>query len=151
QKVRMFTWAAGLRVDTQQPGFPRRLTEGADVFTCSIGFGDGFLLSEAVKDLFDHLTNRGRRGKGCLTVFSAGNDGREIRIRRPFGTYERSISCAASTLQQGQGGALEEVRAPYSNFGKSIEWCVPSSSEIRVISNPPTSFAVWTSCIPGSG
>src|SRR5262249_34525545 len=89
RKIRMFIWAAGLPVQTNKPGFPKKLSEGADIFTCSIGFGEGFLLSDAFKDLLDHLTNRGRKGKGCLAIFSAGNEGQELGIRRPLGAYER--------------------------------------------------------------
>jgi hypothetical protein len=148
EKLRMFQWAAGLSIDTLQPGFPERLEQGGDVFTCSIGFGEGAPLLEAVKDALDHLTYRGRKGKGCLAIFSAGNEGRDIRIRRPYGYYDKSFSCAASTLKNER-----EVRAEYSNFGDAIDWCAPSSSGFKdgIGHNPPISYAVWTTSVPGRG
>ncbi len=147
EKYNMFLWAAGLPVKTKDPRFPERLQSGAQVITCSIGFGKGVILPGTVKNLLDQLTNRGRDGKGSMVIFSAGNDSTSNRIDRPWGAYEKSFGCAASTLTPTD----DEVRASYSNFGH-IEWCAPSSSRKNKIAHfPPDSYGVWTSCNPGKG
>ena len=147
-KLRMFLWAADLPVKTKPTGFPEPLPEGgADIFTCSIGFGEGSITPNTIKDLFDYLTYRGRNGKGCLAIFSAGNEDDDITTQRPLGNYEKSFSCAASTLDE----IKNEVRATYSNFGQ-VSWCAPSSTTVGdVLHNPPTSYAVWTSSLPDVG
>ncbi len=95
---RMYVWAAGLNARSANPNFPPQLERGADVITCSIGFGQNSALPASARDMFDYITTRGRNGKGCLALFSAGNDNRNIENFRPYGSYERSFSCAASSF-----------------------------------------------------
>lgn len=139
QILEMYSWAAGLKVKSSRPNFPANLEIGVDVFTCSIGFGSGMPLSNSAKDMFDLITTRGRNGKGCLALFSAGNDNVNVENFRPYGTYERSFSCAASTLDS----TGTEIRAPYSGWGK-VAWCAPSNSNVPVFHNPPHSYGTWS-------
>jgi hypothetical protein len=142
----MFVWAAGLNARSTHPQFPQQISPGADIFTCSIGFGSGSPLSGAARDMFDHLTTRGRNGKGCLALFSAGNGNSNIENDRPYGSYERSFSCAASTLDPSDN----EVRAPYSGWGK-VAWCAPSNTDIGVPHNPPNDYGTWTASFLDNG
>jgi subtilisin family serine protease len=148
EKYCMFLWAAGIPVKTRDPNFPKELCKGADVFTTSIGFRQGYILPGTVRDLLSQLTNRGRNGKGVIAVFAAGNESESIRLSRPWGFYEKSFCCAASTLSE----QYIEERASYSNFGK-VDWCMPSSTAVKngVAHLPPKSYGVWTSSIPGKG
>lgn len=135
----MFVWAAGLNFQTNDPAFPAPIDPGADIFTCSIAFGRYAPLSGAAQDMFDYITSRGRNGKGCMAFFSAGNANSNIQNYRPYGSYERSFSCAAMTLDNT---GLNEIRAPYSGWGL-VEWCAPSSDG-GPNHNPPTNYRTWT-------
>ena len=146
RRLEMFVWAAGLDARSTLPNFPQRISPGADIFTCSIGFGSGFPLAGAARDMFDHITRRGRGSRGCLAIFSAGNSNQNIENNRPYGSYERSFSCAASTLDP----ARNEIRAFYSGWGK-VAWCAPSNSTVPVLHNPPNSYAVWTASFLNQG
>lgn len=151
RRLEMFIWAAGLDARSSLGNFPQRISPGADIFTCSIGFGEGFPLSGAARDMFDRITRRGRGGKGCLALFSAGNGNSNIENNRPYGSYERSFSCAASTRNSSGG----EIRASYSGWGK-VAWCAPSHSRylpsgFAAPHNPPHDFAVWTASFLNRG
>lgn len=149
--LEMYLWAAGLDARSNLGNFPQRIAPGADIFTCSIGFGSGSPLSGAARDMFDHITRRGRGGKGCLALFSAGNNNLNIENFRPFGSYERSFSVAASTLDVSRN----EIRAPYSGWGK-VAWCAPSHSRylpsgFPAPHNPPNDYGVWTATFLNEG
>jgi subtilisin family serine protease len=138
-RVEMFVWAAGLTGHSTDSRFPRKLPRGADVFTCSLGLGADAPLSGLAKDMFDLITTRGRMGRGCLAIFSAGNLGVDIENYRPYGSYERSMSCAASIL----GSHAHEAHAPYSGWGR-VEWCAPSSTSFQNRKyDPPAHLATW--------
>src|SRR6185312_6112985 len=142
----MYVWAAGLNARSLNLNFPPPLPRGADIITCSIGFGSGSPLPASARDMFDHITTRGRNGKGCLALFSAGNNNVNIENFRPYGSYERSFSVAASSLDASR----QEVRAPYSGWGK-VAWCAPSHSAFPALHNPPASFATWTASFLNDG
>lgn len=141
----MFIWAAGLNFPTTDPAFPAPITPGTDIFTCSIAFGRNNPLSGAAQDMFDYITSRGRNGKGCMAFFSAGNANSNIENYRPYGAYERSFSCAASTLDATES----EIRAPYSGWGV-VEWCAPSN-RASTPHNPPINYRTWGASFNGQG
>jgi subtilisin family serine protease len=135
-----YLWAAGLNVTDPPDRFPQTISPGADILTCSASVGDEAPLPNFVKDMFDAITNWGRKGKGCMALFSAGNLAGQVEDLRPLGSYERSFACAASKVEGGS-----ETHAPYSNHGKHISWCVPSSSvDPAGFDNPPTARSTWT-------
>ena len=142
----MYVWAAGLNARSTKPNFPAQLPRGADIITCSLGLGQNSPLPGGARDMFDHITSRGRNGKGCLALFSAGNNNLNIENFRPYGSYERSFSCAASSLD----AARNEMRAGYSGWGK-VAWCAPSHSAYPALHNPPASFATWTASFLNNG
>jgi len=139
--IEMFRWAAGCRFQSQQSNFPSPIDPGADIFTCSLNLGKGAPIPDAVRDMLIAITMHGRRGKGCIALFSAGNDDSEVEICGPYGTDVRSSSCAASTIND----AGHEVRAKYSCYGERISWCAPSSTdEPPNFHNPPSVYATWS-------
>jgi subtilisin family serine protease len=146
RRLKMLQWIAGLPVSSSWSGFPCRIRPGADVLTCSIGFGEGAPISGAAQDLLDNITNHGRDGKGCVAIFSAGNHNEDIYTQRPYGWYERAFSCAASTLDLVDN----EVRACYSGRG-NVAWCVPSSSDDGLVHDPPSRYSTWTTAPIGFG
>jgi hypothetical protein len=75
--------------------------------------------------VFDALTEEGGGGKGTLLFFSAANNNsdNDVVFDRPWGMYNKCFSVAASSL--ANDGATE-VKALYSNFGSTTEFCAPS-------------------------
>ncbi|HEX7313618.1 MAG TPA: S8 family serine peptidase [Pyrinomonadaceae bacterium] len=138
--LEMYLWAAGLHPQSARPGFPAPINPGADIFTCSLGLGSGAPLSQAAADMFDYITSRGRGGKGCVAVFSTGNDN-SMHVDapnwyRPYGTYERTFACAASTLSN----TGVEIRG--SGGIGPMAWCTPSNR--GGTHNPPNGYRTWT-------
>lgn len=138
-----YLWLAGLDADSSTPGFPAQLTQGVDVISSSFGPPDSSLVaSQTMRDAFDAITNHGRDGRGTALFFSAGNA--SVRLdtdnRRPWATYNRCFGVTASTLADN---GIDEVRAPYSNFGTQINFCAPSTDNSGP-HNPPGSYGIYT-------
>lgn len=141
----MYLWAAGFDAGSTAAGFPAQLARGADIITSSFGFSIGNPISGLMSDTFDGLTDDGRGGRGVLLYFSAGNDNVDLddTFRRPWSMYDRCFGVAASTL--GNDGTTE-IKAAYSNFGSTVDWCAPSNdNEGR--HNPPGAFGAHTATI----
>ncbi len=146
----MYIWAAGFNPNSPRTGFPVPPSPGADIFTTSIGFGAGAVLSGVAKAMLDYITTYGRNGKGCLAFFSAGNDNLNVTTQRPYAGYEKSFGTAATTLADD---GVTEIRAPYSGWGP-VELCAPSHDEFvngTAVHNPPAHFAPWSCDLPGWG
>lgn len=141
----MYLWAAGFDPGSATPGFPAQLARGADVITNSFGFSVGSPISGVMSDTFDTLTDHGRGGRGVLLFFSAGNDSVDLdtTFRRPWSMYERCFGVAASTLADD---GVTEVRASYSNFGSTVDWCTPSNDN-EGTHNPPGVFGALAATI----
>jgi hypothetical protein len=60
----------------------------------------------------------GRRGKGCVIVWAAGN-GNELISSDEWASYGKVLAVAASTDH--------DIRAYYSDFGPEVDVCAPSS------------------------
>jgi subtilisin family serine protease len=141
----MYLWAGGFDPGSATPGFPAPLARGADIITNSFGSSVGSPISGLMSDTFDRLTNDGRGGRGVLLFFSAGNINRDLddTNHRPWGMYDRCFCVSASTLAND---GVTEVKADYSSFGSTVDWCAPSSdNEGR--HNPPGVFGAHTATI----
>lgn len=108
--------------------FRHAMDNGADVISCSWGASnDYFPLSTKVKGIIHKAATLGREGrKGCVILFAAGNDNGPLRgkvgrrkIHRGFALHPDVIAVAACN-------SLDE-RSYYSNYGKEIWICAPSS------------------------
>lgn len=141
----MYLWAAGFDAGSSTAGFPAQLARGADVITNSFGFSIDNPISGLMSDTFDRLTDDGRGGRGVLLFFSAGNDNVDLdtTFRRPWSMYERCFGVAASTLAND---GVTEVKAGYSNFGSTVDWCAPSNDN-QGIHNPPGVFGAQAATI----
>ncbi|HEX6169170.1 MAG TPA: S8 family serine peptidase [Chitinophagaceae bacterium] len=114
----------------------------ADVISCSFApeFGTT-ALSAALENLIEEITKSGgRRGKGCVICFAAGNGNLPLdkvvtnpkffvnmrpeqklgtfKIINPYASHKEVIAVAASTTKN--------KKAVYSNWGKEIWVCAPS-------------------------
>lgn len=145
QYAEMYLWAAGFDAGSTTAGFPAQLARGADVITNSFGFSVNNPISGLMSDTFDRLTDDGRGGRGVLLFFSAGNDNVDLdaTFRRPWSMYDRCFGVAASTL--GDDG-VTETKAGYSNFGSTVDWCVPSHDN-QGMHNPPGVFGAHAATI----
>ncbi|MCH2045567.1 MAG: S8 family peptidase [Saprospiraceae bacterium] len=102
--------------------------QGADVMnnswsykSCSVSFG---VLNSAI----NNAVNNGRNGKGCVLVFTAGNDGRNNCIN-----YPAKLGNVIAVGAVGRNGSATS----YSNRGPALDLVAPSSQD----ANQPD---VWT-------
>ncbi len=105
-------------------------THGADVINCSWSSVDYScsLLTTAI----NNATNFGRNGKGCVVVFSSGND------------WQSSVSYPGYLNNVLAVGAISYTgyRCPFSNYGNSLDIVAPGDS-IRTTS-PQGSYTYAT-------
>ncbi len=105
--ARAFRWAAD---------------RGADVISCSWGPADGTGIREPlpliVKAAIDQAVEKGRKGRGCVICFAAGNGDEPVELDG-YASYPAVIAVAATTDQ--------DRRAWYSDYGRAISVAAPSS------------------------
>ena len=140
----MYLWAAGFHANSPDPRFPARISPGADVITSSFGFDQsiGDPISGLMSMTFDRLTNDGRSGRGALLLFSAGNEDTDLdeTFHRPWGMYDRCLCVSASTLADD---GVKEVKASYSSYGSTVDFCAPSNDK-EGEHNPPNAYGAHT-------
>jgi len=118
-------WGTDLEDAKVESWFNYVTRQGADVVSCSWGAAAPFFpLSTRISDAIHNCATRGRRRKGCVIVFAAGNADHDINdpdngTLDGFAIHPDVIAVAAST-------SMDE-RAHYSNFGNEISVCAPSS------------------------
>ena len=141
----MYLWAAGLDANSSTTGFPARINPGADVISSSFGSSVGSPISGLMSDTFDTLTEDGRDGYGTLLFFSAGNINKDLdaTFDRPWGMYQRCFCVAASTLAND---GLAEIKAKYSSFGSSVDFCAPSNDN-EGPHNPPMAYGAHAATV----
>lgn len=104
---------------------------GADIISCSWGPEDGSWsdpddpvhtiqndLPDSTRLAIDYAVKKGRNGKGCAITFAAGNGNEDIEYDG-YASYEKVIAVAACN-DTGR-------RSVYSDYGKSVWCCFPSS------------------------
>jgi subtilisin family serine protease len=118
--ARAFRWAAA---------------RGADVISCSWGPADGTGVKEPlpliVKAAIDQAVEKGRKGRGCVICFAAGNGDEPVELDG-YASYLKVIAVAATTDQ--------DRRAWYSDYGKAISIAAPSSGGRN---------GIWTTDVQG--
>jgi hypothetical protein len=139
-----FVWMAGFDPGSTAPGFPAPPAQGADIINCCLALGVDAPLSGTARAALDFVTTFGRAGKGVLCFFSTGNEGKDNRLARPWGAYEKCFAIAATMVDQAQ-----EVRAPYSGWGQ-ITLSAPSNNN-STVHNPPGSLMTWGAAHQGKG
>ena len=135
----MYIWVGGFNPHSTSPGFPVSISPGADVIGNSFGIYQS-AISGIMKDTFDYLTSYGRNGKGCVIVYSVGNDNIDFNnglggSGRQWAAYSRTIAVAASTISPPDPA---EIKATTSNFGMNLDICAPAGntgSQTRSVSS----------------
>lgn len=135
-------WAAGFETGSADPCFPDVPSPGADVISNAWGVTGG-ALTNAVKDTLDFLTTFGRKGRGCVVCFSAGNLGYvSFSPWRRYAAYGRTIAVGASISANPTNPctsgdpdpkgsvtrlpAVLDTRAYYSPYGPELDIVAPS-------------------------
>lgn len=99
--------------------------QGAWVVSCSWGAAaDVFVLPTLARRAISNCARHGRGGLGTVICFAAGNDQRDVndpegKSHDGFATHPDVIAVAACNSR--------DERSHYSNFGKEISVCAPSS------------------------
>ncbi len=112
----------GLR--TTEEMFRYCADEGADVIVCSWGTTDpAFALSPLKEEAIAYAARKGRQGKGCIILFAVGNE--NLEYINYYAAHPDVIAVAASTSS--------DRHASYSNRGREVWVCAPSSGEWPVL------------------
>lgn len=125
----MYIWIAGFDPGWVADGtnypvgtvFPAIPIPGADVISNSYGLSQA-ALGGIMKDALDYITTFGRSGKGCVVVFSVGNDNLDFTTYRQWAAYEKTIAVASSAISPPDAA---EVKISTSNFGSAVDVCAP--------------------------
>lgn len=121
---------------------------------------------EALADALNKVLRRGRKGRGGLLFFAAGNEDKLLEFGSSgsvnIAAYPQVISCAASTLLinsesiKNNSGKLDfelnEKRAPYSSYGK-VDLSAPSNSastdeHANTRHAPPLTYRIFSTDFP---
>ena len=98
----IYLWVGGFLNGSTAAGFPAAPpARAADVISSSWG-ANGLALSNTIRDCFDFLTTYGRGGKGCVLLFSLGNNGyldftnAAGAFFRAWPTYQKTLAIGSS-------------------------------------------------------
>jgi len=98
---------------------------GAWVVSCSWGSGaDVFRLSTRMRKAIAKCAHEGRDGRGRVICFAAGNENHDIQD--PEGRYLDGFAAHPDVLAIAACTSRDQ-KADYSNYGKAIAVCAPSS------------------------
>lgn len=116
---------------------------GADIISCSWGPQDGEWwnpsdpvhnhyapLPDSTRLAIDYAMTKGRKGKGAIVLFAAGNGNESIEMDG-YASYDPVIAVAACN-DMG-------TRSAYSDYGKSV-WCTFPSNH----GEPSNTPGIWT-------
>jgi subtilisin family serine protease len=142
--------SGGLGSMAEAKAFAWAADNGADVISCSWGPADGdwsnpndpihqinFPLPDSARLAIDYALKNGRKGKGCVIVWAAGNGNESVDLDG-YAAYAPIIAVAACN-DRGK-------RSVYSDFGKAV-WCAFPSNDIFAPNLEPTrplTPGIWT-------
>lgn len=104
---------------------------GADVISCSWTCGENDMIKRAI----DNAVTKGREGKGCVFVKSAGNSNGDITFP---GAYRKEVIAVASLKIYGN-------RRSDSCFGDNLLVCAPGDSILSTVNNNRVGYKGGTS------
>ena len=149
-KLMPIRYASGLGSQAEANAFVWAAEHGADVISCSWGPMDGAWhnpndplhdalspLPDSTRIAIEYAIGKGRKGKGCVIVWAAGN-GNESVDNDGYASYEKVIAVAASSDQND--------RCKYSDFGNAV-WCAFPSNQVGGNALTP---GIWTTDRAGS-
>jgi thermitase len=115
-------------------GITRAVANGADILSCSWGGGDDCdAITNAIKD----AKSLGRKGKGCVIVFAAGNDNKKVN-------YPASLNMVLAITACNQWGERKSYNSKdqedwwAGNYGPEVDVCAPGVN-------------IWTTTNVGQG
>ena len=142
--------SGGLGSMSEAKAFQWAADKGADVISCSWGPQDGawynpsdalhtqpYYLPDSSRLALNYAINSGRKGKGCVITWAAGN-GNENTMYDGYASYDKVIAVAACN-DRGK-------RSVYSDYGKEV-WCAFPSKDFgyRPFNHPDAITAgIWT-------
>lgn len=123
-KLMPIRWGTVVDDNQIESQFGHATNNGADIVSCSWGVqARVFHLTTRMHNAIEECATRGRGGLGCVIVFAAGNAARNINNPPSsvdgFSIHPNVIAVSASTSV--------DTRSDYSNFGREISVCAPSS------------------------
>lgn len=142
--------SSGLGSQREAEAFKWAADHGADVISCSWGPPDGrwwdasdprhqqrVPLPASTRLVLDHVTSRGRDGKGCVVLFAAGNGNESVDLDG-YASFPKVIAVAACN-DRG-------TRSVYSDFGDAVSCAFPSSDfgHAPFDHPPPLTPGIWT-------
>lgn len=114
----------GFSIRDTEVMFDHCVDNGADIISCSWGsIKPEHELDSTKEDIIRKAATKGRDGKGCVILFAAGNENREVT--NVYGRHPDVICVGASTSQ--------DVHASYSNRGFEIDIVAPSNGDWPLI------------------
>ena len=114
----------GFSIRDTEVMFNHCVNNGADIISCSWGSIEPQHELDAIKeDIIRKAATKGRNGKGCVILFAAGNENREVT--NVYGRHPDVICVGASTSQ--------DVHAGYSNRGFEVDIVAPSNGDWPLI------------------
>ena len=114
----------GFSIRDTEVMFDHCVDKGADIISCSWGsIKPEHELDATKEDIIRQAATKGRGGKGCVILFAAGNENREVT--NVYGRHPDVICVGASTSQ--------DVHASYSNRGFEVDIVAPSNGDWPLI------------------
>lgn len=133
-----FFWA----VDPDGDGDTR---DGADILQNSWGFGLGWAVCPELTNAIEFAGQNGRRGRGSIIVFAAGNSGEKPHPEEYIGWPQNSLP--DEILVVGATNHYDQ-RWDYSSIGPSLDVMAPSGDINTETCDPPF---FWATDVSGSG
>ena len=110
---------------TEADGIRWAAEHGADVICCAWSppnpTAESGRLPDSTRAAIDWAVTRGRGGKGCVVVFSSGNDGCDIALNE-YASHPGVMAVGACNCHG--------MRPSYSGWGEAL-WCVVQSNDPR--------------------
>lgn len=108
---------------------------GADIISCSWNCAEEYIVAEAI----DSAVVRGRKGKGCIVVKSAGNGD------NPFITFPGNCYGVIAVANINKYGERPKAKKYGSNYGESMFLSAPGTAICSTVPNDLTNTYSGTS------
>lgn len=136
--VRVSALSSTLGDRTEAEGIRWAAERGADVICCAWGpqspTAESGRLPEHTRNAIDFAVTHGRGGKGCVVLFSAGNDGSDLALNG-YASHPSVMAVGACNCH-GKHPA-------YSGWGDAL-WCVARSNDPRDPMGADATYATTT-------
>ncbi|HEX5884982.1 MAG TPA: S1/P1 nuclease, partial [Pyrinomonadaceae bacterium] len=118
-------WTGTISNDTIRRQFAYVAAQGAWVVSCSWGAAAPFFpLSTVMEEAIARCARAGRNGLGCVILFAAGNANRDVND--PNGGTLNGFAVHPDVIAVAACNSMDQ-KSNYSNFGREISICAPSS------------------------